>query len=131
MRRYGLQPMMVISSDDQLPETAAVLIFRWARRYRSELGPLWLGAVTLLAGTVLHVTHPGWRWPVLTIAAMAAAVRVIFGRWLGLPPLAERLYAAAATVAAGGWLAAATATGPLHAPLPQLLAVGGLVLAVP
>ena len=39
-RRSGLQPMMVINTGDALPETAGVLLARWAWRYRSELAPL-------------------------------------------------------------------------------------------
>ena len=39
-RRAGMQPMMVINPGDQLPELAAVIIARWAWRYRSELAPL-------------------------------------------------------------------------------------------
>ena len=57
--------------------------------------------------------------------------RRTLGARLGLPTLAERIYAAGAAVAAGGWLAAATAAGPSRPPLPQVLAIGGLVLAVP
>ena len=131
MRRYGLQPMMVISSGDQLPEIAAVLIFRWAWRYRSELAPLSLAATTLAAAGVLHVTHPGWRWDILAAATMIALGLAIFGRRLGLVTLAERLYAAIVVLADGGWLAAATAAGPLHGPLPRVMLAGGLVLAVP
>lgn len=35
-----MQPMMVISPGDQLPDIALVIISRWAWRYRSELAPL-------------------------------------------------------------------------------------------
>ena len=36
-RRAGMQPMMVISSGDPLPNLVIVIIARWAWRYRSEL----------------------------------------------------------------------------------------------
>jgi hypothetical protein len=39
-RRAGMQPMMVINLGDPLPDLAAVIIARWAWRYRSELAPL-------------------------------------------------------------------------------------------
>jgi FtsK/SpoIIIE family len=131
IRRSGVQPMMVISSDDQLPETAAVLIFRWAWRYRSELGPVYVAAVTMLTAGVLHALYPGWWAAVLTAAALGGLVLVACGRKLGMASLAECWYAAIVTLAAGGWLAAATVAGPLHAPLSQILGTSGLVLAVP
>jgi len=131
MRRYGLQPMMVISSGDQLPEIAVVLIFRWAWRYRSELAPLSLAVITIAAAGVLHVTHPGWRWDILAAASLTALGLGVFGRRLGLVTLAERLYAAIVALADGGWLAPAAAAGPLHGPLPRVMLAGGLILAVP
>src|SRR6266436_1998323 len=45
--------------------------------------------------------------------------------------LAERLYAAAVVLAVGAWLAVAIATGPSRTPMPQLLGIGSVVLAVP
>jgi hypothetical protein len=45
--------------------------------------------------------------------------------------LAERIYAATATFAAGAWLAAACLLGPFTSPLPQVLGVGALILAIP
>src|SRR5450755_4501103 len=131
IRRAGVQPMMVISSDDHLPETAAVLIFRWAWRYRSELGPACVAAVTGLSAVVLHALYPGWWTAILIGAAIGALVLVTCGRRLGVASLAECWYAATVTLATGGWLAVATVAGPLHPPLPQLLGTGGLVLAVP
>ena len=55
----------------------------------------------------------------------------VFGARLGLARLAERVYAAAAVLAAGAWLAAAAILGPLTSPLPQVLGIGALLLAVP
>lgn len=36
----GVQPMMLISSDGQLPDMIGVVIGRWLWRYRSELAPI-------------------------------------------------------------------------------------------
>jgi S-DNA-T family DNA segregation ATPase FtsK/SpoIIIE len=131
MRRYGLQPMMLLTGNDQLPETAAVMIFRWARRYRSELGPALLAGLAAVTAWALHATHPRW-WPAIAGLTLAgAAVLTLAGRRLGLARLTERAYAVTVTTAAGGWLAAATAEGPGSVPLPQVLVAAGLVLAVP
>jgi FtsK/SpoIIIE family len=131
IRRTGLQPMMVFNTGDQFPETAWVVLLRWAWRYRSELAPVYLAAVLLGATWWLHAAWPQWWETLLTIAAVAAWALATFGGRLGLPALIERLYAAVATLAAGGWIAAATALGPFVSPLPQAMAVGGLVLSVP
>jgi hypothetical protein len=112
MRRYGMQPMVVINSGDPLPDLVIVLLARWLWRYRSELAPLYLAAVTALAAWVLHATHPRWWAAILAAAVAGASGPVIFGRRLGLSTLAERWYAAAVTMADGGWFAAATAAGP-------------------
>ena len=131
VRRSGMQPMMVFNSSDQVPETAGVVLLRWAWRYRSELAPASVAALMLGAGWWLHAAHPNtWQF-VLSAAAVAAWLLVTFGAHIGIPALMERLYAATATLAAGGWIAAATAAGPFASPLPQALAVGGLVLSVP
>jgi len=39
VRRSGIQPMMVINSGDQLPDSIIMAALRWAWRYRSELAP--------------------------------------------------------------------------------------------
>jgi hypothetical protein len=131
MRRYGLQPMVVINSGDPLPDLVIMLMARWLWRYRSELAPLYLAALTMLAAWVLHAAHPRWWAGILAAATVGASVLVIFGRRLGLSTLAERWYAAIVTIGDGGWLAAGTAAGPWHGPLRQILLTGGLVLAVP
>ena len=130
-RRHGMQPMMVINSGDQLPDSVALAVIRAAWRYRSELTPAYLAATIMAAGWWLHSTHPHW-WPYLAgLAAAVAWALVVFGAKAGLPALVERLYAATVMLAAGGWLAAATATGPATSPLPLALLAGGVVLAVP
>jgi S-DNA-T family DNA segregation ATPase FtsK/SpoIIIE len=131
MRRYGLQPMVVINSGDQLPELAAIVIARLAWRYRSELAPFNLAIMTALAALVLHATRPDWWRPILATAMVAASVLAGAGDRVGLPRRSERLYAAAVITATGSWAAAAVAFGPTRPPLPLLLLAAGLILAVP
>ena len=132
LSRYGFQPMMMHASNDTFPETPAVLIFRWAWRYRSELGPLFIAAATMAAAVVLHaVHHGGWLTFIIAATTATTAGLAIFGRRLGMTSLAERLYAAVVAAATGGWLAAATVVGPLRTPLPQVLAIGALLVSVP
>jgi len=57
-RRGGLQPMMVINSGESFPETADVVLLRWAWRYRSELAPLGFTAVIVCAAWWLHAARP-------------------------------------------------------------------------
>src|ERR1039457_5355320 len=131
MRRYGLQPMVVINSGDPLPDLVIMTLVRWLWRYRSELAPLTLASLTALAAWGLHVTHPRW-WPALASVTVAAALGAgIAGRRLGLVTRAERGYAVTVIASTGGWLAAATAAGPHHEPLPRLLVLGACVLGVP
>ena len=73
-RRSGLQPMMVINSGDQLPESLAVAALRWAWRYRSELAPAYAGALLLAAGWWLHATHRH-AWPVPAVARRGGRLR--------------------------------------------------------
>jgi hypothetical protein len=131
MRRYGLQPMMVISPGDRLPEPVAVYLARWAWRYRSELAPVGFAVLICLAALVLHHAHPHW-WPViLAVGAVSVPALIAVGHRVGLTTHAERIYAASVTGAAGVWLALATVLGPFHRPMPMVLLIGGLVLAVP
>jgi S-DNA-T family DNA segregation ATPase FtsK/SpoIIIE len=131
MRRHGLQPMVVINSDDQLPDLAVVLICRAAWRYRSELAPLTLAVTMALAALILHITRPQW-WPyILGVTVLAAGALFAFGGRLGLSWLPERIYAATVTLMAGSWLATGIAISPTHPPLPNVLLIGGLLLAIP
>ena len=131
VHRSGVQPMMLISSGDQFPEPAGLVILRLAWRYRSELAPAYLASVIVGASWWLHATHTHW-WPfVVGIAAIAAAALATFGAVIGLSVLMERLYAATTTAAIGTWVAAAAAQGPFVTPLPQALVMGSLVLSVP
>jgi hypothetical protein len=131
IRRGGMQPMMFINSGDQLPETAGVLLLRWAWRYRSELAPLYLSLLVLGGSWWLHATHPHWWAYILSVATVAAWLLALFGARIGIPSLIERLYVATTVLAAGIWVSVATALGPFTSPLPRALIIGGLVLSVP
>ena len=131
MRRYGLQPMVVINSDDPVSDLVIVILGRWLWRYRSELGPLALATATALAAWILHATHRHW-WPELAGATAAVILgTAIAGARIGLTTGAERVYAVTVIASTGGWMTAATAIGPGYEPLPRLLAIGVFVLAVP
>jgi hypothetical protein len=90
MRRYGLQPMVIIGSGDRLPDLVIVMLTRWLWRYRSELVPLMFVTATALASSVLHAAVAHW-WPALgALTALAAAIVAVTGRWLGLATGTER-----------------------------------------
>jgi S-DNA-T family DNA segregation ATPase FtsK/SpoIIIE len=128
-RRAGLQPIVVI--DSAFPVPAALLLARFARRYRSEIAPATVaGAVIAVGGWFHHGHHELWPW-LLVASDLAALILFKLGAHAGLSRLAERVYAAAVVLVAGGWLAAAAPLGPFTTPLPQLLGAGALVFAVP
>jgi hypothetical protein len=132
IRRSGMQPMMVINSDPgQFPIPAGVLLTRFAWRYRSELAPLAVGAMTMAAA---WWAHADWRkyWElILLVTSLSAWLLATLGARLGLASIAERAYAATVAFSVGGWLATATLLGPFTRPLPQVLGIGTLILAVP
>ena len=132
IRRSGMQPMMVINGDpSQFPTPVGVILARFAWRYRSELAPFGVAAMTLGAACWTHAALAKW-WPViLTGSSVAAWLIASLGARFGLASTAERAYAATATFVTGGWLAMATALGPFTPPLPQALGIGTVVLAVP
>jgi hypothetical protein len=128
-RRAGLQPIVLI--DTQLPLPAAVIIARFGWRYRSEIAPAAVAGAVLVAAWWLHAAHPQlWAW-LLAVAYLAALAIGMLGERLGLSRLTERVYAGAAIFAAGTWLAFADLLGPFAPPLPQVLATGTILLAVP
>ncbi len=130
-RRAGMQPIMVINPDGQFPTPAGVIIARWAWRYRSELAPVFTAGTVFCAAWWAHHARPQW-WPYLLVGAAAGAwVLVALGARLGLPRIAERLYAGVSVFAAGGWLAVAALLGPFSSPLPQIMGIGAPILAVP
>jgi FtsK/SpoIIIE family len=130
-RRGGLQPMMMINTGDGFPETVGVVLLRGVWRYRSELAPVGVAAGLAGAAWWLHHTRPHW-WGLVAVAAGVAAWAVaLFGARWRFPTLPERVYAAITIYAAGVWLSAAIAVGPFVRPLPQALAIIGLILSVP
>ncbi|MFC9973207.1 FtsK/SpoIIIE domain-containing protein [Spirillospora sp. NPDC127200] len=131
MRRNGLQPMIVINGDERFPDLAAVLIGRALWRYRSELAPLYLASVLAVSAVVLHLTHPSWWLQLLIAATVIAWLVALCGARIGLTLRMERLYAATVVMSAGSWLAAVTGLGIAFRPLPHLLLLGSVVLAVP
>ena len=132
IRRSGMQPMMFINPDSsQFPTPAGVILARFAWRYRSELAPLGVAAVTLGAAWWTHGALAKWWALILIVSSVAAWLMAAFGARLGLAPIAERAYAAIAMVTVGGWLGIATLVGPFTSPLPQVMGIGTIVLAVP
>jgi hypothetical protein len=128
-RRAGLQSIVVI--DSPLPVPAGVLLARWAWRYRSETAPATTAGAVLAAGWWLHNAHPLWWVSVLVVSDLVSFALFVLGARVGLSRLVERVYAAAAVLAAGGWLAVAALLGPFTPPMPQVLTVGALMLAIP
>lgn len=130
MRRYGVQPVAMID-DLEFAPLAIAGIARLAWRYRSELAPLIYGASVLLNGMILRRWFPEW-WPTVAISTIGmAGALAIWGRWVNLPRPIERGYAAISTAFAGTWLTLAAYLGPFTAPLPAVLGIGTVVLAVP
>ena len=130
-RRGGLQPMMVINTGDEFPETVGVLLARWAWRYRSELAPLGVTAALMAAAWWLHRTRPHWWVPIAVLAGVAAWAVALFGARWRFPTLIERIYAAVTIYAGGIWLSAATAVGPSVPLLREALVIGAVILSVP
>jgi S-DNA-T family DNA segregation ATPase FtsK/SpoIIIE len=126
-----MQPMIMIDTEDGFPETAGVLLARWAWRYRSELAPLGVAAGLVAAAWWLHGTRPHWWLPIAVLTGVAGWAVALFGARWRFPTRAERVYAAVTIYAAGVWMSAATAVGPFRPPLPQALAAGGLVVSAP
>ncbi|MEV1171796.1 winged helix-turn-helix transcriptional regulator [Nonomuraea sp. NPDC049784] len=131
MRRYGVEPMALITEDLEFAPLVIASIARAVWRYRSELAPLTIATSDLVAGVVLRRWFPEW-WPTVIIATVIVAGAVaIWGRWVNLPRPVERGYATVTTAFAGAWLTLAAYLGPFTAPLPAVLGIGTLVLAVP
>ncbi|MFG1610749.1 FtsK/SpoIIIE domain-containing protein [Actinoplanes sp. NPDC049265] len=109
----------------------AAAIGRALFRYRSELAPLTSACVLFVAALLLHRNHPGgWPW-IAGVAAAAALGAALWGLPWRLGRRSERTYASTVIAAAGAWLAFATAFGPARSPLPTVLVVSTLLLAVP
>jgi S-DNA-T family DNA segregation ATPase FtsK/SpoIIIE len=123
--------MMVINAGEPFPETLAVVLARWAWRYRSELAPVGVAAGLVAVAWWLHHTRPHWWLPIAVLAGVAAWAVALFGARWRFPALIERVYAAIAIYVAGIWLSAATIVGPSITPLPQTLVGGAVILSVP
>ncbi|MGW6496808.1 FtsK/SpoIIIE domain-containing protein [Nonomuraea angiospora] len=131
MRRYGVEPIGLITDDLEFAPLVIAGIARAVWRYRSELAPLTAALVTVAAGATLHTWYPTW-WPIVPLlAATVALLLAVWGRWVNLTRPIERGYAAITTAFAGGWLTAAARIGPFTPPLPAVLLIGGVLLAVP
>lgn len=76
LSRDGFQPMMLLNSGDQLPETPTTAIVRAIWRYRSELVPLAVAALTAAIAATLHRAHEV-AWPWLASATVTIAVVLI------------------------------------------------------
>lgn len=130
-RRAGLQPVVVLGDGGRLPPTPAEVIARVAWGYRSELAPFLVAGLVFLAGWWAHLSTPHWYPLFIAGSAAAAWLLVTFGGWIGLPLLADRVYAGLAVFAAGAWVAFAALLGPLMSPLPPVLGAVALMLAAP
>ncbi len=122
-----------LSADDKFPEVAGVLLGRVGWRYRSELGPLLIAAVTMLTAAVLHATHPVWPGIILAVTAGKSAGAGGFSG-TARPDLSRRAHCTRSRRHCGGWHLA----GRVHrgraaprSPFPQLLVIVGSVLALP
>jgi hypothetical protein len=137
LRQDGYQPMIVLNSGDQIPETAATEIGRAIWRYRSELAPVvFAGLIALAATAIHHADRRAWPWFALATMAAITALTVpppAWARkaWALLDRPADRVYAAIVTMNAGGWLTAAIAIGPATPPLPILGGILTLTTAIP
>ena len=70
--RRNPQPLLLVP-DEPLTVIAVATIGRALFRYRSELAPLTTAATLLLAGALLHHTHPS-AWPFIAVLTVAAAL---------------------------------------------------------
>jgi DNA translocase FtsK/SpoIIIE-like protein len=137
LHRDGYQPMFVINSGSDLPESATTAIVRFIWRYRSELAPLAVVAATAFAVTTLHRTHHGaWPWLALATLSLITALTIPPPEWARkawaiLDRPAERVYAIATTTATGGWLTAATAIGPATPPMPAIAVALTIACGIP
>jgi DNA translocase FtsK/SpoIIIE-like protein len=137
LSRDGYQPMMVINSGSDLPETATTALVRAVWRYRSELVPIAVAAAAFVVANTLHRGHhAAWPWLALTTLAIITALTIpppAWARkaWVMLDHPAERAYAIAITVATGGWLTIATALSPATPPMPAIAVALTIACGIP
>jgi hypothetical protein len=84
----------------------------------------------MITAWAFHAAQAPW-WPALAATVTAVPVAGLAGKRLGLATRAERLYAMTVIADTCGWLAASIAAGPFREPLPRLLIIGSMALAVP
>jgi hypothetical protein len=136
LTRDGYQPMMLINSGSDLPETAAAIV-RAIWRYRSELAPIAIATAAFVAANTLHrAHHSAWPWLALATLASVTALTVPPSQWVRktwamLDHPAERAYAVAVTAATGGWLTTATAIGPATPPMPATAVLLTIACGIP
>jgi hypothetical protein len=137
LRHDGYQPMIVLNSGDQIPDTAATQIGRAIWRYRSELAPIAFASLTALAAAGIHHSDPrswvGFSLTTIAATAVLAVPQPAWARkaWSLLDRPADRAYAAIVTMNAGGWLTAAIAIGPATPPMPVTGTILTLATAIP
>ena len=145
---YG---MIMIGPDEPFAYLILAALARWAYRHRSAFAPFTLALIAFIGASVAHLEHPGW-WAPMTIVSTVLAIllgfphstlrrirggsviaRILSLAWAmcGIGRAAERVYAATVVAALGGWLSAATARGPISAPLPVVLVAATIVLGIP
>lgn len=113
----------------EIAARAAGEAFRVGRRFRRQLAPLGVMAVTYGTGIGVHdITSP----PTLAVGAAGLAATALSWRLAGwwLDRHIERLYATSVTAAASWWLYGAAESG-VGSPAPAWLAGVGGVLALP
>ena len=149
--RDGAYPLLIIGPDEPVGLIVAGIIARWAWRHRSAFLPFTVAGSAFAAGAYAHPHHARW-WittacvTVFTTVVLGIPHRLLWARpagrftagilarmWAacGIDRPAERAYAAIVTACAGGWLSAAIAFGPAMRPLPQIAAIGTVILGIP
>jgi hypothetical protein len=84
MRRYGVEPVAMITDDLEFAPLIIAGIARAVWRYRSELAPLTVAGTDLAAGAILHNWYPTW-WPTIAAATtVVAGALTVWGRWVNL-----------------------------------------------
>jgi len=82
IRRSGMQPMMFVNTDSsQFPAPVGMILARLAWRYRSELTPLGIAAMTLVTACWTHATLAKWWALILIGSTVAGGLTAIFGHY--------------------------------------------------
>jgi FtsK/SpoIIIE family len=149
--RDGAYPLLIIGPDEPVGLIVAGIIARWAWRHRSAFLPFTVAGSAFAAGAYAHPHHARWWITSACVTVFATVVlgiphRLLWARsagrftagilariWAacGIDRPAERAYVTIVTACAGGWLSAAIAFGPAMRPLPQIAAIGTVILGIP